>query len=365
MRRDDAIDRLIAWYARNHRDLPWRRTEDPYAIWISEVMLQQTRVETVRPYYRAFLARFPTVMALAAASEEAVLKAWEGLGYYSRARNLRRAAQRIVAEHGGRLPSDPAVLRRLPGFGPYTTAAVASLAFGVDRAAVDGNVRRVIARLYAIEQDPRKIPRRIEAYATALLPPGRGGIFNAAMMELGALLCTPRRPQCGRCPLAARCQARRQGDPTRYPVRERRPQRPHRRYVAGVVAREGRLLVGRRPSEGLLGGLWEFPAMELSPEEAVSAVACERGVQEATGVAVRALSPFPEIRHAFTHFSMTLFPFRCVWEGGEGEAGRYQVLCWADPTKLEALPFTRVSRRLFDLLTPLPLETPDLFPRNP
>ncbi|RME51184.1 MAG: A/G-specific adenine glycosylase [Deltaproteobacteria bacterium] len=365
MRCDDAIDRLIAWYAENHRDLPWRRTDDPYAIWISEVMLQQTRVETVLPYYRAFLACFPTVMALAGASEEAVLKAWEGLGYYSRARNLHRAARRIVAEHGGRLPSDPEVLRKLPGFGPYTTAAVASLAFGIDLAAVDGNVRRVIARLYAVERDPRKIPRRIEAYATELLPPGRGGIFNAAMMELGALLCTPRRPQCGRCPLEARCQARGKGNPTRYPVRERRPQRPHRRYVAGVVARQGCLLVGRRPSEGLLGGLWEFPAMELPPEERVSAATCERAIRETTGVSVRTLSPLPEIRHGFTHFSMTLFPFHCAWEGGEGEVGHYPVLCWADPGKLEALPFTRVSRRLLDLLTPLPLPASDHLFRDP
>jgi A/G-specific adenine glycosylase len=254
---------LLRWYRRHHRQLPWRDTHDPYRIWVSEIMLQQTRVETVLPYYARWLRAFPTVRALARAKSDRVLKLWEGLGYYSRARNLHRAAQTVVRDHGGKLPRTAETLRQLPGIGRYTAGAIASIAFGERTPLVDGNVARVFARIFAIT-DNVKAPRTLEALwqlAEELIPDRNPGDFNQALMELGALLCTPANPQCEICPMRRVCIARTRGLIDQLPNRGR-PQAAERVVVnAALVRRNGSLLMQRRPERGLLAGMWELPTL--------------------------------------------------------------------------------------------------------
>ena len=254
-------EQILAWYHHNRRNLPWRGETDPYRIWISEVMLQQTQVTTVIPYYHRFLDKFGDLETLAAAPLTEVLKAWEGLGYYARARNLHKAAIELVDNHGGRFPSDYAGLRALPGFGDYTAGAVASIAFGQPVAAVDGNVKRVIARLFAIEEDITRAAaaRRLNELAAALVDPNAPGDWTQAIMELGATICLPKSPKCLFCPVHARCEGRLRGIELELPVRPARKSLPHYDVAAAVIGRDGELLVAQRPLDGMLGGLWEFP----------------------------------------------------------------------------------------------------------
>nr|PZM93270.1 MAG: A/G-specific adenine glycosylase [Pseudomonadota bacterium] len=266
---DELREGVLAWYRSSARDLPWRRTRDPYRIWLSEVMLQQTRVEAVKPYYRRFLERFPTVEALAAAPEDEVLAAWSGLGYYARARALHRAAREVVERWDGRLPADEAALRQLPGFGPYTVAAVGSIAFGLPLAAVDGNIARVLSRWLCLEGDARSPARMNELRRVAawLLPPESAGDWNQALMELGATLCLPRRPACLVCPASVHCRARRQGRQHAIPAPRRAKERPVIRLAAALVLGDEGVLLARRPPEGLFASLWELPSVELGEED--------------------------------------------------------------------------------------------------
>ena len=266
MDRSALARKLIKWFEANARELPWRWRRTPYRVWLSEIMLQQTQVDTGIPYFRRFTARFPTVKALADAPLDEVLKVWEGLGYYARARSLHRAAQVVSRERGGRFPKTVEGLMRLPGVGRYSAGAIASLAFGVDAPVVDGNVARVLCRIFAIERDPRDRRTRDELWSLAgsLLPPGQAGKFNEALMELGATVCTPRAPKCGACPIAALCEARRRGLQEQLPVRFPRKVIPHYDVTAAVIRRRGRVLIAQRPPEGMLGGLWVSP---LSPND--------------------------------------------------------------------------------------------------
>lgn len=261
--------RLLHWYDRCRRDLPWRRTRDPYAILVSEIMLQQTRVETALPYYRRFLERFPTVERLAAATEAEVLRAWQGLGYYGRARYLWRAARAIVQRHGGRVPAEREALLALPGIGEYTAGAVLSIAFDQPVAAVDGNAERVLARLFGIDEDLSRASgrRAIRERAARLVAGPRPGDVNQAVMELGATVCTPREPACGTCPVAPLCAARAAGRQHELPVRSRRAAVREQHFAVAWCLVDGRLALVRRPSRGLLAGLWALPYVERAPAE--------------------------------------------------------------------------------------------------
>jgi len=264
---------LLPWYAANARDLPWRRTRDPYAIWLSEVMLQQTRVATVVPYWERFQARFPDVRALAAAPDDEVLALWSGLGYYARARNLLRCARAVVERHGGSFPANLEELRDLPGFGPYTAAAVGSLALGLDAAVVDGNVARVLCRLLGWRAGAEEAKKLAEAVAPSLLPGGRAAAWNQALMDLGATICTPAGPACLVCPARASCVASAEGDPSRFPLPKRRRERT-RLHLAAIVVRDGDAVwMVRREAEGLFGGLWEPPSVAAGLDQSASEAA--------------------------------------------------------------------------------------------
>jgi len=339
--------RLRAWYARHARDLPWRRTLDPYAIWVSEVMLQQTRVATAVPYFERFLGRFPDVRTLARAPLDAVLKTWEGLGYYGRARNLHRAARTVVSDWGGQLPRTSGDLRRLAGVGRYTAGAIASIAFGLDEPVLDGNVTRVLCRVFRVGTAPAsaKTQRRLWALARRLIPAGRAGRFNQALMDLGATVCTPRRPACPRCPLARLCLARAGGEEEKLPVKVRRRPIPHYEVAAGVVWKRGRILIDRRPSEGLLGGLWEFPGGRRRAGESLEDCVV-REIREELGIRVRVRRPLVTVKHAYSHFRITLHVFECDYSSGRPKAIACAAWKWVRPNDLDGFAFPRANRKV-------------------
>lgn len=340
---------LLCWFRTNARNLPWRRTRDPYRIWISEIMLQQTRVEAVLPYYRRFLRAFPTVRRLAGAREDAVLKLWEGLGYYSRARNLHAAAKVIIAEHKGRFPRSYEAIRRLPGIGRYTAGAIASIAFGQRTAVVDGNVKRVLARLCAIEDpvDEAIVVERMWDLAEALVPARHPGDWNQALMELGARICTPRRPQCVTCPVRLVCLARKEGLVDALPRRRPRKPVPHHDVVAGVIERNGRVLIGRRPAKGLLGGLWEFPGGKREPGETDEA-ALFREIHEELGLKVAVGAPIATVEHAYSHFAITLRLYGCRVRGGRVRRRYHTAVKWVAPGSLRRFAFPAANYKCMD-----------------
>ncbi len=342
---------LLEWYDLHARDLPWRRRDDPYAIWISEVMLQQTRVGAVGGYYERFLKRFPDVRSLAGASPDDVLKCWEGLGYYSRARNLHRAARMIIGRFDGKLPRDVESLRELPGVGEYTAGAVASIAFGRDEPVLDGNVVRVLCRVFAVSTDPRaaRTRRRLGRLARRLIPAGLAGRFNQAMMDLGATVCTPRGPKCLVCPLADHCRARATGRTESLPRKAPAKELPHHTIVAAVVRDRGRILIDRRPPEGLLGGLWEFPGGKVRRGESLPD-ALRREVREEAGLEVEIGDKLCVVNHAYSHFRITLHAFACRRRSGRAMALEVDAVRWVRPGELRSYAFPRANQRILDAL---------------
>ncbi len=341
---------LLDWYAGHHRDLPWRHTRDPYAIWVSEVMLQQTRVDTVIPYYRRFMTHFDAVSKLARADLQAVLKLWEGLGYYARARNLHRSAAIVCRRHGGRVPDTPQEIRSLPGVGPYIAAAVLSIAYQRPLAAVDGNVRRILARILAMDA-PVNVATSAPVFQRAadrLLDHRRPGIFNQAMMELGAVVCRPRDPQCGRCPVRAHCASHPRGV-EKYPVRARRAAVPTVRVAIGVVRKGDRLLITRRRDEGLLGGLWEFPGGKLGSGECPED-GCRREIREEVGLAVEVEKHLARVRHAYTHFKLVADVFLCRWTDGRVRLGGPVDFRWIRAEEMDAYPFPAANHKFIHLV---------------
>jgi A/G-specific adenine glycosylase len=342
---------LLKWYRANRRDLPWRQTSDPYAIWVSETMLQQTRVETVIPYYERFLERFPDVQALASADMDDVLGAWAGLGYYSRARNLKAAAREITDTHGGRVPDDAEGLRALPGIGRYTAGAVASIAFDRPEPVVDGNVARVLSRLLGIREDikrPQVEKRLWEAAATLARGPHPGSL-NQALMELGALVCTPAEPGCLACPLAPHCDAQQRGDAASLPKKQRKPAARRVEAAAGWVLRRGKVLAVRRPPTGLLGGLWELPGGDLERREDPAA-GLVRNLRERVGLAVARTEYAGAVEHLFSHRRLRLHVFRCDPPRGRTRLDGFDAHRWLAPGSLRELPHGAVTRKALALL---------------
>ena len=342
---DSLADRLLAWYELNQRDLPWRRSGDPYAIWVSEIMLQQTRVETVIPYYERWMARFPNVRVLARASQQEVLKFWEGLGYYSRARNLHASAQIIVEEYEAQLPPDPEQLKELPGIGEYTAAAIASMAFGLDAPALDGNIRRVYARIFDVSE-PLGSPearRRFRVLARSHLPSGKAGDYNQALMDLGAMICTPRSPNCSACPVNESCQARELEIQELRPVRKVRAEIPHHIVTAAVIRQDNQVLISQRPQNGLLGGLWEFPGGKLESGEHLKA-ALQREILEELGINIHIEAAIGVFRHAYTHFRVTLHAFSCSVANGTPRALEVDEIRWVQIDQLEEYPMGKIDR---------------------
>jgi len=338
-----AQERLLAWFAQYARDLPWRHDRTPYRVWVAEVMLQQTQATKVRDYYTRFITHFPTIAALAEASLDDVLKQWEGLGYYSRARALHRAAQEVVARHHGELPADVETLRRLPGVGAYTAGAIASIAFGIPTPAVDGNVRRVFARLLAW---PIPDTAALEAAVSTWLPADAPGAFTEALMELGATLCRPQSPQCPLCPWRDLCQAQALGQAKAFPAPRPRKPIPHYDVVAAVTVRDDRrVLVARRRQDDMLGGLWEFPGGKREDGETLPAALC-REMQEEMGIEVAVGEQLAVVQHAYTHFRLTLYAFACRLVAGEPICIECDDFRWATPEEIATLPMAVTDRKI-------------------
>jgi len=339
---------LLVWFRARNRDVPWRGESDPYRIWVAEVMAQQTRIATVRDYYERFLDAFPDVETLAAAHLDAVLKVWEGLGYYARARNLHRAAARVVAEHGGTLPSEPDLLRSLPGIGRYTAGAIASLAFGKPEPAVDGNARRVLSRLFDIERPTATALDRAARLLIARSPESAAEV-NQALMDLGASVCTPAGPDCAGCPLREDCLALVRGTVAERPPPRSQREIPHYHIAVGVVWRSGRVLVARRPESGLLGGLWEFPGGKIEAGETASA-AVVRELREEMEIAVEVGDHIVSVDHAYSHFRITLNAYHAVHTGGEPRPHAATTWLWVEPKDLCKLAFPAANLRVLQAL---------------
>ena len=339
-------EHLLCWYDANRRDLPWRHTRDAYAIWISETMLQQTRVETVIPYYERFLARFPDVESLADADQEDVYAHWAGLGYYSRARHLHAAAKTLVDDFGGVLPDDAGALRSLPGVGRYTAGAVASIAFDQPEAIVDGNVKRVLARLLGIRDDvaDRPVEDRIWAESAMLVYGPRPGDLNQALMELGATVCTPRSPDCRACPLRRSCDARRAGDAETLPRKAGRVRVQSLRAVAVWLERQGRVLAVKREAGGLLGGLWELPGGDLEPGEK-PADGAARVIEAGLGLHIEAIRSAGSVRHEFTHRRLHLHLLRAEAEPGRVRRRGFSQHRWLAADELHRLASASLTRK--------------------
>ena len=372
----DIRHKLLRWYRLNRRDLPWRRTSDPYRIWVSEIMLQQTQVNTVLPYYKRFIARFPDVRALARAPLGAVLKQWEGLGYYGRARSLHAAAKAVVRDHAGRLPDDREALLALPGIGPYTAGAILSIAFGRAEPVLDGNVERVLCRLLAIRENPRDpaVRKRLWTEAALLVrglsrtvsdrvrrssgrvvrASGEGGRtlvrgrdpgdFNQALMELGATVCAPKAPACLLCPVSRDCRARAEGIEEELPALAKRAPVPRRREVAAVIEDGARVLLVRRPERGLLGGLWGFPS--AAPARSERPEACALRVAQGLGVAAAPAGMLPVVEHAYTHFHLATTPVRMY--AGDTKTAPVADAAWVIPKRMANHPVDRVTRKILD-----------------
>ncbi len=325
--------------------MPWRGHPDSYAVWVSEIMLQQTRVETVIPYFEMWMARFPTVKALAEASEQDVLNEWEGLGYYSRARNLHRAARIVAEKFNGELPRNLDDLRSLPGIGRYTVGAIASIAFGMDEPTLDGNLRRVFARLFDVSE-PADAPRGekiLWGLAAEHLPSGQAGDYNQALMDLGATICLPKNPRCLLCPLMEMCAAREAGTQEQRPVLKPKKETPHVIHAAAVIVRKigeaPNVLLAQRPSDGLLGGMWEFPN---GPVEGNPAWELAQAMRTGYGLKFQTREPLAVIKHAYTHFKITVHAFRVE----AAHVPNDKKLRWVPISELENYPMGKVDRQI-------------------
>ena len=346
--------KLIKWFKteRAHLPVPGRGESDPYAIWVAEIMLQQTQVATVWPYYRQWLHDYPTISHLAMADQDQVLKNWEGLGYYSRARNLHRGAKYVMETYNGSLPATVSALLKIPGIGPYTAAAIASLAFGEAVPLIDGNVLRVFARLTRLQSNITlsKTKTDISAELGQLMLPKNSGAFNQGLMDLGRVVCTPRNPDCTHCPVNQICEARQCGDMAAFPVKPPRRKTPHYNIVVGLIRRDQKLLIQRRSESGLLGGLWEFPGGKIETGER-GETALLREIREETGLDVSLGEEIGTIQHAYTHFKITLTAWFCDWMEGEAQTHAASENRWVLRHELKEFAFPRANLKILELLS--------------
>ena len=344
---------LLAWYRQNARQLPWREFHSPYTTWISEIMLQQTRVETVIPYYLRWLDQFPDVAALAASDEQTVLNAWEGLGYYSRARSILKTARLLHEQYHDQLPADRQELEKLPGLGRYTAAAIASIAFGLDEVVLDGNVKRVLSRVWNLDiaVDTPAGEKLLWQKAEELLPHGEAGDYNQAVMDLGATLCTPRSPNCLLCPVQQICKARQLGLQAERPVMSEKKAIPHIQVVAAVLRRGDQVLIQRRPSQGLLGGLWEFPGGKIEAGE-TPPQALQREIREELELEIEVGEMLGTYHHAYTHFKVTLQAFHAEILSGQAQAHAASEIAWAKIDHLTDYPMGKIDRMISKDISP-------------
>ncbi len=342
--------RLLAWYASQGRDLPWRRTRDPYAIWISEIMLQQTQVKTVIPYYERWLNTFPTIETLAVADQQTVLKCWEGLGYYARARNLHKAAQQVVTVHNGVFPRSLDGAIALQGIGRTTAGGILSAAFNLPTPILDGNVKRVLARLVAFPVIPNKALTQLWAISEQVLDPHQPRDFNQAIMDLGATLCTRHNPTCLRCPWQSHCAAYNQNAVSEFPMSESRKPLPHKQIgVAVITDDQGNILIDRRKQEGLLGGLWEFPGGKIEPGESVEDCV-SREIKEELGIDIEVGDRLITIEHAYTHFKVTLNVFNCKHLSGEPQPIECDEVKWVTLDEIDQYPFPKANSQIIEAI---------------
>lgn len=346
--------KLVNWYNNHQRQLPWRESRDPYCIWVSEVMLQQTQVATVIPYYYKFLEKFPNIQSFADADLNTVLKLWEGLGYYARAINFHRAANIVVSEFEGKVPDSFDEFLNLPGVGEYIASAVQSIAFSHPYAVLDGNVKRVAARLYTVNDPVNQSGshKKFLSIAADLLEPKKSGIFNQAMMELGALVCKPKQPDCSQCPVQKFCRAYNKQLVNEYPKRIKKKRTPLYHVVAGVIQKEGSFLITRRKQDGLLGGLWEFPGGKIEKKEHPEQ-ACIREIKEEVGLNIRIDTHITQIKHAYTHFKIIMDVYLCEYISGRVSLDGPVDYRWIAPIEIQEYPFPKANHKFFPELLKL------------
>lgn len=338
---------LITWYCQHRRDLPWREHQVDYVVWVSEIMLQQTRAETVIPYFNRWMERFPSVDELAAASQQEILTLWEGLGYYSRARNLHKSAHVIVKDYGSKLPGNVEALMTLPGIGRYTAGAIASIVFGLDEPAVDGNVKRVLSRLFNVEEslDNSAGERRIWELAGEHLPSGQASEYNQGLMELGARICTPRNPNCKECPVREECHAYALGIQEDRPVRKPKRAIPLHMQAAAVIQEGSNVLLRQRPENGLMGGMWEFPNVRVKAgEDAITSL--EEYVRGELGLKVEVGEHVGTYQHTYSHFRVRLSVFQCDLSSVGGQVRERKTTQWVRLAKLDEYPMGKLDRQV-------------------
>ena len=341
---------LQKWYQGQGRKLPWRQTSDPYAIWVSEIMLQQTQVKTVIPYYHRWLTEFPDITTLADSPLQSVLKNWEGLGYYARARNLHRAAQQLVSDYQGVFPNQLADVLSLPGIGRTTAGGILSAAFNQSISILDGNVKRVLARLVGLQTPPQKATKYLWQVSDALLDQNHPREYNQALMDLGATLCTSKQPGCLLCPWRDYCQAFQRNLQTEIPMRKPSSPIPHKQIgVAVIWDNQGNILIDRRPQEGLLGGLWEFPGGKIEENESVENC-IKREIAEELGINVDVGKHLVTINHAYTHFRVTLNVYHCQYVDGEPQPLECEEIRWVKPEQLSEFPFPKANTKIIDAI---------------
>ncbi|QQR55043.1 A/G-specific adenine glycosylase [Candidatus Peregrinibacteria bacterium] len=340
-------DDLLSWFKTEQRKLPWRLHYEPYQVWISEIMLQQTQVATVLPYFDRWMKVFPNLEALAAAPEEQVLKLWEGLGYYSRARNLQKAARQIVEKHGGVFPSNFEVVLSLPGIGPYTAGAICSIAFNQNQAAVDGNVVRVLSRLENFKGDVKKNMNFFWTRAAELLPPGQARDFNQGLMELGALICAPKNPKCSSCPVQAHCKAFEAGTVVSLPNKGPGPSKVKIQVAIAILEKEGKVFVQKRHEKGLMGGLWEFPGGKVEPGESIEE-ALRREVLEETGLSLGPLRFLMNLQHAYTRYQVDLHCYLAEPLGDQVRLTAASEWRFVPPQELKDMAFPAANVKLIE-----------------